>query len=255
MASYEKATQKYDVLSKEIKVKSLRFEMAQKSNKVLTFFIVPVDIFFSAKETFQVYSNFFDSIRQFENTIEILDIIINHSSDFDPSNVKAAASRLKHICIDGYNELQTKWYEALNSAAGVVTSGLFYLNVEKIPGYGEYIAGALGVYNAISNIDDVAMYYEYTCAKDQIADAMSAEIRDVFQVSKDEKYVYSSSKDYKKASQIFYYLIMARTSAEQDCLNCLKAVPFYLEWMDKDCQKVSENAITKLNIINQIYFA
>lgn len=62
MASYEKATQKYDVLSKEIKVKSLRFEIAQKSNKVLTFFIVPVDIFFSAKETFQVYSNFFDSI-------------------------------------------------------------------------------------------------------------------------------------------------------------------------------------------------
>lgn len=37
MASYEKATQKYDVLSKEIKVKSLRFEIAQKSNKVLTF--------------------------------------------------------------------------------------------------------------------------------------------------------------------------------------------------------------------------
>ena len=129
------------------------------------------------------------------------------------------------------------------------------MNVAKIPGYGEYIAGTLGVYNIISNIDDVAMYYEYTCAKDQITCTMSAEINDLFQISKDKKYVYSSSKDYLKTEKLFYYSIMARTSAEQDCLNCLKSEPFYIEWIDKDCQKVSENAILKLNTINQIYFS
>lgn len=65
MVAYDKAAQKYDVLSKDIKVKSLRFKIAENINTAFSYIIIPIDVYFSAKETFQVYSDFFDSIRQY----------------------------------------------------------------------------------------------------------------------------------------------------------------------------------------------
>jgi len=255
MALYNDAAMKYDVLNKELRIKSLRFKIAEASNQLLGYIIIPIDAYFSAKDTIQVYSEFFDSIREYESTIEILDIIINHSSSIDPSNVKSAAVHLKSYCVQNYNESVSKAFEAMNSAGGIISSSVFYTLLSKIPGYGAGVAGTLGLYTLISNMDDVSLHHEYTCAKEQIANTLAVENNNLFQVSKNETYVYSSPKEYTKGKKLFYYLIMARKTAEESCLNYFKSEPFYTEWINNDCIVFSEKAISNLNTIQQKYYA
>ena len=66
---------------------------------------------------------------------------------------------------------------------------------------------------------------------------------------------YSSPKEYTKGKKLFYYLIMARKTAEESCLNYFKSEPFYTEWINNDCIVFSEKAISNLNTIQQKYYA